>query len=364
MNREDSFNRWIFHSFSVTKEGLGLMRIVLSLFLLFFLIPGNGIAHFYFLSTLPSDFYAAPPGPMMLFDQFPSYTFIITLSSISTLSVFLMLFGYKTKWASIIAGLTILLLQGFIFSVGKINHEILIAVVPIVMAFSNWGSAFSIDSKQQTNPDKVESWPLTFIAVLIGFMMFTAGFPKILGGWLDFTTQATQGHLLNQFYVRERQDLLAEVAVNLHSPIFWEMLDWGTVLFEVGFLFALIKMKWFKWFLGMAVIFHFSTMMFLNIAFLPNFLAYAVFLDWDRILTGWKQWPRRITGIEQDLSGHRSAIVLAALLVLMFSLLKLLSISASYLSSSDLHLYEVVIVSLSAIYVAYLGIRELFKYSK
>ena len=364
MNRENSFNQWIFHSFSVTKEGLGLMRIVLSLFLLFFLIPGNGLAHFHFLSSLPSDFYAAPPGPMMLFDQFPSFPFLLTLYSTCILAVILMLAGYKTKWVSIIAGLSILILQGVIFSVGKINHEILIAVVPIVMAFSNWGVAFSIDSKQGDTSGGVESWPLTFVAVLIGFMMFTAGFPKILGGWLDFSTQATQGHLLNQFYVRARQDLLAEAAVNFQNPLFWELLDWGTILFEIGFLFALIKMNWFKLFLGLAVIFHFSTMMFLNIAFLPNFLAYAIFLNWGRILNRWHRWYDRVVGAEKGSSVHHSVIALAVFVAILFGLLKMLSISSAHLTRSDLQLYEVVIVSLAALYVVYLSIKNVFKRSE
>lgn len=356
MNKENPFNQWIFHSYSITKEGLGLMRIVLSLFLLYFLIPGNGWGHFLFLSTIPHDFYAAPPGPMMLFDQFPSHLFLVTLYLTCILSVILMMIGYKTKWVSILTGLSILTLQGVIFSVGKINHEILVALVPVVMAFSHWGSAFSIDSGMCKKSDEAESWPLTFVAVLIGFMMFTAGFPKILGGWLDISTQATQGHLLNQFFVRERQDLLAEAAVNFHSPLFWEILDWGTVLFEIGFLFALIKMRWFKFFLCLAIIFHFFTMLFLNIAFLPNFLAYAIFLNWDQILKKWHEWCDKAFGNKIRSSQLRSVIILSALLTTLFAALKVISQSEAHLSRSDLQLYEVVIVGLSALYVVYLGI--------
>lgn len=359
MTRESRFNRWIFHSFSVTVEGLGLMRIVLSLFLLFFLIPGEGIGHFLFLSNLPSDFYAAPPGPMMLIDQFPSFTILVTLYSVCIVSVFLMLIGYRTKTVSIVAGLTILLLQGVIFSIGKINHEILIASVPIIMAFSNWGAAFSVDSRSEDKLIKIESWPLTFIAVLIGFMMFTAGFPKILGGWLDFTTQATEGHLLNQYYVRGRQDLLAGVAVNFQSTFFWELLDWGTVLFEIGFLIALFKKEWFKIFLSLAVLFHFSTMVSLNIAFLPNFLAYAIFLNWDGILSDWHRWHQKVAGSSSKLSKQKSVIVLGIILIFLFGALKMISLYDGVFFQSDLRIYEVVIVGAAAFYVVYLGIGKL-----
>tara|TARA_R100001143_G_scaffold63545_1_gene71660 strand:+ start:74739 stop:75857 length:1119 start_codon:yes stop_codon:yes gene_type:complete len=366
MNRESRFNRWIFHSFPVTEEGLGLMRIVLSIFLLFFLIPGEGIDHFSFLSNLPSDFYAAPPGPMMLIDQFPSFTILVILHSACIAAVFLMLIGYRTKTVSIVAGISILLLQGVIFSIGKINHEILIASVPIIMAFSNWGAAYSFDSRREEKliHVKSESWPLTFIAVLIGFMMFTAGFPKILGGWLDFTTQATEGHLLNQYYVRGRQDLLAGAAVNFHSTFFWELLDWGTVLFEIGFLFALFKREWVKFFLSIAVLFHFSTMITLNIAFLPNFLAYAIFLNWDGILSDWQRWYQKITGGSGKLFKQKSVIVLAMLLIFLFGALKMISMSDQYLNQSDLRIYEVVIVGGAAFYVIYLGIKNLMNLDK
>ena len=333
------------------------MRVVLSLFLLFFLIPGNGWSHFLFLSNLPSDFYAAPPGPMMLFDHFPTFPFLITLYFICILSVILMLIGYKTKWMSILSGLTILTLQGVIFSIGKINHEILIAVVPAVMAFSNWGLAFSVDSGMGQKPNNAESWPLTFIAILIGFMMFTAGFPKVLGGWLDISTQATQGHLINQFYVRERQDLLAEAALNFQYPLLWEILDWGTVLFEIGFLFALINMKWFKLFLCLTIIFHFSTMLFLNIAFLPNFLAYAIFLNWDRILSGWNRWYCIVTDSSEESSKGRSVLIIGILLTILFGTLKMVSVSDLFLIQSDLQFYEVVIVGLASIYVVYLSVK-------
>lgn len=236
MKREKShFNDWIFDSFTVTPEGLGYLRIFTSLFLLFFLIPGQGLEHFQYLSSLPGDFFVPPPGPMMFFDGFPGIAFFQTVHSITVISALMMLVGYRTKWASIVLGLSVLILQGFIFSIGKIDHEILIALVPIILSFSNWGAAFSLDSIRKGAEKTVESWPLTMLALFVGFMMFTAGFPKILGGWLDFQTQAAQSHLLNQFYVRERQDLLAEMAVHWSNPVLWELLDWATILFEIGF---------------------------------------------------------------------------------------------------------------------------------
>ncbi len=342
---ETRFDRWIFESFPVTAEGLGMLRIFSALFIIFFLIPGQGSSHFVYLSTLPVDFFAPPPGPLMIFDGFPSYAVFQLLHTVLLFSIAGLLLGYYTKLSSIVAGLAILSLQGLIYSIGKVNHEIFIAMVPIVMAFSNWGAAFSIDSIRKGARHEVHGWPVTMLALLIGFMMFTAAFPKILGGWLDLSTQATQGHLFNQFFVRERDALLATWFVNLDNGLFWELLDWSTVLFEAGFLFAVMSGKWFKRFVCLAVLFHFSTMMMLNIAFLPNFLAYAVFLNWTRIYEANLTLYRRFSGKRGEKSKKHSVWLLTGIVIIFFTGLSYLSSKNLILSGSDLTLYEAVLVS-------------------
>ncbi|MCC5908492.1 MAG: hypothetical protein JJU13_19900 [Balneolaceae bacterium] len=360
MSDQNRFHNWIFHSFSVSAEGLGLLRIITALFIFFFLIPGQGAAHFEYLSVMPDDFFAPPPGPLMLMDGFPSVAVFQTVQTVMMISLLAMLLGYRTKLASITAGLSILLLQGFIFSIGKVNHEILTALVPIVMAFSNWGAAFSFDSARW-GEQKTESWPLTLLALFIGFMMFTAGFPKILGGWLDPTTQATQGHLFNQFFVRERQALLSEWFVSFDNVFFWELLDWATVLFEVGFLFAVWKTAWFKTFVGIAVLFHFSTMLMLNIAFVPNFLAYAVFLNWTEIYDSNLEKYRKWTGKRGVKSILKSVLLFVLILAILFAVLNRLSSMDLVLLDSDLMLHEVAIVGGGLLTVAGILVKNLLR---
>jgi len=359
MSMNERFHQWIFNSFSVTAEGLGLLRIISSLFILFFLIPGQGTGHFAYLADIPSDFFAPPPGPLMLLDGFPSVAVFQFLHTLLLFALFAMLLGYRTKLASIAAGLSILLLQGFVFSVGKVNHEIVVALVPFLMAFSNWGAVFSLDSIRRGHDSRVESWPVTLLALFVGFMMFTAGFPKILGGWLDPSTQAAQGHLLNQFFVRERQAFLAGYMVQFDSVIFWELLDWATVIFEIGFLVAVINSRWFRYFVVFAVLFHFSTMMTLNIAFLPNFLAYAVFLNWDKIYQTNLEKYRRFTGKRGDRSKKRSLITLAVFTALLFLILHWLSSMNFVLVESDLTLHEAVILIFALLVVIWIGAMKL-----
>lgn len=285
------FSEWIFDSFSVSPEGLGLYRIFTAFFILFFLLPPTEM--YSFLGSIPNDFYAPPPGPMWIFDGFPSEEFFYLLHGILIVLLVFLLLGYKTSWASILTGVILLVIKGFFYSLGKINHDLLLAVVPIVMSFSGWGAAYSIDYFQQKDnffSRSVNSWPLTLLALFIGFMMFTAGFAKLLGGWLITDTQATMGHLFNQYFVKGRQDLLASYVLNIDSRVIWEILDYATIVFEMGFLVAIFHPRTTKLFISFAVLFHFSVMVTMNISFLPNFVAYAAFINWtilDRIFKRW-----------------------------------------------------------------------------
>lgn len=356
MTKPSPFNRWIFNFYSVTPEGLGLFRIMFSVFLLFFLIPGNGTDHFEFLSTIPNDFFNPPPGPLRLLAGYPQLIIYRLLRLMVILSATAMMLGFFTKKASIFTGIFVLLLQGAIYSVGKVNHEILIALVPFFMAYSNWGAVYSADEfGGQIQSRKIETWPVTLLAVFLSFMMFTAGFPKIVGGWLDLSTQATQGHLMNQYFENGRQALLSTYALKLDSTYIWEFLDWATIFFEIGFLFALWKPQLFKIFIGVAVLFHFSTMMILNIAFLPNFAVYALFINWTAIHNLLYRFFSRGGNAKKYI--YTISIGTA---IFLFGGVKWISSQNTLLKNSDLTFHEVVLLSFALFVTFTQTVRYLF----
>lgn len=349
MSEKSRFESWIFESYNPTAEGLALYRIFASLFFLFFLLPD--FSFYSVLSEFPDDFYAPPPGPMALSDSFPPAWFLQGIHLLLILSWITVLVGYKTKWASITAGVSMLILHGFLFSLGKINHEMLLSITPIVMAFSNWGAAYSVDSQTKSGKSEPQGWPLVLLALFIGFMMATAGFPKILGGWLDPSTQATKGHLLNQFFVRGRTELLAPYAVQWDWLLFWELLDWGTILFEVGFLVAVFRPAWTRLFVCIAVFFHFSTMLTLNIAFLVNFLAYAAFIKWDSV----EEWLRKKMG---ETGRSRKILVTVLLLSLFFGVLKWMSVRGVIFTPDEPALHDVTLIGIAVLIVIFTACRK------
>lgn len=359
---QESFDRWIFETYEVTNEGLGLFRICSSLFLLFFLIPGHGLPHYQFLASLSDDFYLPPPGPMMLLDGFPPFIVFQVIYGLIILFTFGMLIGYRTKITSILAGISIFMMQGLIYSIGKVNHEILVAIFPILMAFTNWGNSFSIDSLRNLNENKKpESWPLVLLSLFIGFMMFTAGFPKILGGWLDPSTHAVRSHFFRQYFVHGRQAFLAPYAINFENGFFWELLDWVTIVFEIGFLFAVRKAKWFRFFLIVAVFFHFSTMMLFNISFLHNFMAYAAFLNWIAIYQFNQNKVRQFSSVSSEKAGYISVLLLAIFITLVFTILKWISLRDAFSIDSDLMPHEPFLLCIAVIIVIFICLKWLFR---
>lgn len=328
---------------------MALFRIFASLFLLLFMLPSAGV--YEFLGSLPDDFYLPPPGPMMLFDGFPSVTIFRILHGLLIVALLFLLVGFKTKMISILTGILLLCINGFVYSLGKIDHDILIAVVPFVMAFSSWEQAYSVDSyNKQASEYNAQSWTLVLLALILGFMMFTAGFPKILGGWLDIQTQAAEGHFFKQYFVRGRQDLLAAWALNISNNV-WEILDYATVFLEVGFLAAILKPQSTRIFICLAVLFHFCTMMILNIAFLPNFLVYAAFLNWDWINQSLKKYKSNL-----------APIILSGLMVIVYGVIQMLENFVTF--RSDLTMAAVCLVSIGMIIAIYHLSKQMVQWSK
>lgn len=342
-----SFSEWIFNSFQVSPEGLGLYRIFYGLFLLFFLLPS--VSLFPFISALPSDFFMPPPGPMILFSGFPRFEILLTIYIALVLSTGGLILGFRTQWASFGAGILLFILKGFIYSVGKINHELLFMITPLLMAFSGWGNAYSLDAARGNGANKTHAWTLTLLALFIGFMFFTAGFSKIIGGWLEFDTQAAIAHFYKQYFVVGRQDFLADTAMTISSSVLWECMDYATVLFETGFLLAVFYARSTRIFICLAVLFHFSLMMILNISFLPNFVAYAAFLNWNKI-DAFLKVPNA------SIQKWSVPLLFGLALILIFSVIKI--VDNGNLLSQDWGLPAVIIVTAAVPIALYYLLRQ------
>lgn len=276
----ERLDRWIHGFLPVSAEGLALSRIF---FAAYFLLIG--IPTFSWISANPPGFFSPPPLSLAAaFSTFPPEPLLLALDlAICVLLIFLLV-GFKTKTTSIALSLAWIVGNSFRFSFGKIDHSIMAVITPAVMAFAGWGARYSIDARGTDNRAEVKAWPLTLLALFLGFGFFSAGLPKLLG-WVDFdlSTQGARGWLVSGWHDLSRRRLLAPFFMRIHSPWFWEAMDLSAVAFEVGVLFTLARRTAFRAYLFVAMIFHLLNLLMLNIGFLTLMPVYVVFAPWERM---------------------------------------------------------------------------------
>lgn len=257
---------------NITKtNNLEYFRIILGLV---FLINFRDLS---FLGDMPNSLYR----PHVLnftnfFDTWPSSIFFEIIYYFRILLAIVIILGIKTRLSFILLGIILIIQSGFIYSFGKIDHGILMNILPFVMAFTNSGCRKAI---LPDKPSKSSNLSISILAIFITFGFFTAGLEKGLN-WIDFNT-STSGFLswfYPSYYSIGRDKLLASLA--LHFP-WWltEIMDYVAVIFELtGIVFLLVSRR--TWFIYLLIgsVFHLFNTLFLNIPFQVHILVFGVWL--------------------------------------------------------------------------------------
>lgn len=281
------FDNLVNESYQTCDLGLALFRMA---YALYFLILG--VPLFFWIANNPDILFDPPTYSLAnLFNGFPP-TEILVLIDILTITLFVFLFfGFKTSWTSIL--LTLVLITGFSFkySFGKIDHNIIFVILPLVMSQSGWGRKLSFDSISQkvniisSSTGKSNGFPIFIMALFIGFGYFSAGLVKA-PGWLslDINSHGVRSWVMNAHFISDKPALLLPYLIELTNPYFWKLLDITAVIFELSFLVAVFNKQWFKLFLGLGVIFHFANTLMIYIPFISMIIVYLLFIDWSNVV--------------------------------------------------------------------------------
>lgn len=340
---------------------LSVFRVVYCLIIFCFL----GLPSYTWISSMPDYLYRPPVVSLAkLFHSFPSDGFLLTLTIINLVSFMTMFLGIKTKWSSIVFTVTALIGHSFWYSFGKIDHMILWYIIPGFLCFAGWGNYLSFNQsakKEQPNNALI----IFMFALTIAFSMFTSGVQKLEGGWLNWEGEAVRFHLIQNYLILDRNQYLAEFFLNFKPHAVWKFFDYSALFLEIGFIFSLVRLKYFRAFLFMAVLFHFMILLMYNIAFYSNIIAYLLFVNWPKFFSLWKNqmsgfnehYAKRIYTFMVVTAGIFSIYWLAIIFFntpvfflpgLMESLCKMLAIQASFQTSM------LVMFILSIAFVAYL----------
>lgn len=334
------YDYWIEKSYHVKAEHQSIFRIIYSLYILLIL----GIPNWSWLGSLSISLFDPPKYSISgMFGGFPDSSFFILLGIILCIFYVFLLFGYKTKFTSILITFVYIVGNSFYFSRGKINHtDLLIVITPLIMAFSNWGDYYSIDSKNlRKSNSKTKYWPISLLVLTIGFAYFTAGLPKLLGGWLSIYTHAVKGILFNYYYTNGYQDYLAPYLVQINNDLFWETFDYIAVIFEITILIAVFLPTIFRFYLILAVIFHLLNYLILNIPFVENLAVYALFINFS--LFSLKISNNKLRSISLFLNSKYTLLTVIILQLLTYFLLDK-SIFISVLRMLDIKDFNIVLL--------------------
>jgi hypothetical protein len=233
--------------------------------LLLFLQPPQDISE---LSNIDPDAWTPPIGPFLVFDSPPTDTAVWWIeNSIRVLLVFLLV-GFLTRFSSITLSTLLLISSGLKFSTGKIDHDILLILLPFFLAKA-WGGRLSV------KPEKYVAPRLNLLAACVGFFFLSSSLFKLFSGWLHFDSSATANWL--NFYELNYGFQGPFATTLLEYPTFaLEALDWVTVILELAVMPLLLFAKTRKLALVLCFTFNIAVMMVFGIDFIKLAIIYFV----------------------------------------------------------------------------------------
>ena len=188
---DDYFGYLLRDAYAINPRDLAFCRIFFAAFNLFFLIERVD-----WVGRFPQAFFHPPPGIASLFGNFPPVWFFHFANVLFVVLLLCILVGYKARLASILYTVCLMVVHSFAYSFGKIDHPILMVVMPFVMSFANWGAAISLDARNATRPMVTKPAAMAFFALIVGFAMFTAGYVKATTGCLSWIREPCKANCL------------------------------------------------------------------------------------------------------------------------------------------------------------------------
>lgn len=267
----ERIDRWIFESHPASPESLAIYRIAYAAYLLLI-----GMPYATWVSAMPDAVWDPPDGPLRLLPGFPPAAFLHGAALLLSVSAVALLVGWRTRPASLATGLLLGLVIGFEYCFGTVHHNRhLMVIVPLALAGSGWGARYSVDAARGGGggAGASGSWALSWLALWIGLFYLTGGAAKLAGGWLDPRTHATQYHVAR----------VGGLSADALPGAVWELLDWGAVAFEAGFVLAIASLRTTRIACCVAILFHVATLQWMRIHFGEPVIAYAAFVAWDRL---------------------------------------------------------------------------------
>jgi hypothetical protein len=243
--------------------------------------------------NLDSSLILPPFGWKWIAPHIPRSTYLLqTVYVLLVISGFLAVIGLWTRASTILASLSgfyVLTIPQLFGQVVHYNHLVLFA---FLLAASPCGDALSVDAwlrsrrlgriASMPEPSTYYAAPLKIMMLLMGIAYYFAGIWKVCRvGMRWFTPDYMRLILLikmQEFHTTSLQRWA------LMHPLMLALGAIFTVVFEVGFVFAILDRRWRVVALIAGLAFHNMTYMLMEIQFLDMQACYVVLVDWAAII--------------------------------------------------------------------------------
>ena len=256
--------------------GYVLTQMLLTDFMAFGHLPITVMRPTGAMQLVPWRFYDAliTPRGMLIFKVF----LVVSLLSAT--------FGLFTAITTKSSALLFLFYEGLVRSFGLFNHDEMIGVyILVVLAFTRCGDGFSFDSRfglaTPRLPGFAYGYPILLLRILVAWSYFSSALIKMRVTGLQYFSAdnlpvVSIWHSLDNLH--ESQHKLAFWLPNIRGIT--GAIVVVALLWELAFPLAIFSRVARRIILPFGIVFHLSTIYFMNISFPYHMAAYVVFIDW------------------------------------------------------------------------------------
>jgi hypothetical protein len=212
-----------------------------------------------------------------------------TLKIVMVASLALSVTGLFTSISTKTSLLLVVFYQGLVRSFGHFNHDEMLGVYCLaVLAFTPCGDSFSLDHwlrrMERTRPRWANAYPILLIQLLMAWVYFSSALIKLRIAGLKYLSVDNLPALAIFHSLDNLHDTHFKLAFWLPQVRAYLPYAVGLVLvWELLFPLAVFwpRSRW--WILGVGILFHISTLFFMNIFFPHQLVLYLIFVNWDAI---------------------------------------------------------------------------------
>ena len=227
--------------------------------------------------------------PWSFYDRLVTPSGMTILKVVMVLSLLLSTAGLFTVVSTKTSFLLVLFYQGLLRSFGHFNHDEMLGVYCLaVLAFTPCGDEFSLDrwwrkAKSVVRPAFAYAYPILLMQLLMAWVYFSACLIKLRSGGLKYLNQDNIPSLAIYHSLDNLHDTAFRLAFWLpqfkaYLPVIMALVLLWELCFPLAVFF--LRLRW--WILGGGVVFHLSTLFFMNIFFPHQLALYLLFVNWDR----------------------------------------------------------------------------------